>query len=376
MKKLAALLVGTTALLITGLQPLVLGQLAQEGRLSEAQIGLAAMIELLAIGIAASASAVLFVPRRLRLIGFTAAAVHAAANLTTAAAAGVGVILARGLAGLAGGVMLWIAIGLIARAERPERWSGSFLTVATLVQLAVAALMTLAVVPRYGANGVLAALTAISLATAGAALVGPRAYAPLPQSTADASHEGGDLDLRSFIALGAIFSFMGGVTAVWVYLESLGLQLGLTPTMVGLTTAIVLASQVAGGSTATVVGRRLPQFAVQACTVLAGLCAFCVLGLNHVPAAFMAAAAVFGFIWLFTLPYQLLLLIEVDPRRRAALHLPAAQLLGSAAGPLVASLVVTAGDSRPAVMVGGAALLMTLSVTTGLRVTAARHRPP
>jgi DHA1 family inner membrane transport protein len=42
--------VGVVALLIAGLQPVILGALEREGRLSTAQIGLAATVELMALG--------------------------------------------------------------------------------------------------------------------------------------------------------------------------------------------------------------------------------------------------------------------------------------------------------------------------------------
>ncbi|RYF99255.1 MAG: hypothetical protein EON94_11680, partial [Caulobacteraceae bacterium] len=44
--------VGVTALLIAGLQPVILGGLEREGRLTSSQIGLAATVELLALGLA------------------------------------------------------------------------------------------------------------------------------------------------------------------------------------------------------------------------------------------------------------------------------------------------------------------------------------
>ena len=47
-----SLSVGVVALLIAGLQPVILGGLEREGRLTSSQIGLAATVELLALGLA------------------------------------------------------------------------------------------------------------------------------------------------------------------------------------------------------------------------------------------------------------------------------------------------------------------------------------
>lgn len=368
----AVLFGGATALLITGLQPLVLGQLAEEGRLSASGIGLAATIEFLAIGIAAAVSGALLKPAHLRLIGLVAALIHAAATLATAAAvADLGVIVSRGVAGLAAGVLLWSAIGMIARTAQPERWAGSFLTGQTLAQLAVAAILPVTVVPVYGVDGALFAMATISGVAAICALIGPNAYAPLSKTEVDAPSAG--LTVRSLLGLLAVFSFMGAVTAVWVYLEPLGLQLGLPPATISVALAVVLGFQVVGGTTATLIGSRLPFLAALTAAVVLGIGAFCVLGVSQTTPVFVAASAVFGFLWLFALPYQLLFLVEIDPTRHAILQLPAAQLLGSAAGPLLASFLVSDGDAVPALVLGDGCLVLTLVLVGALHLTAARR---
>ena len=368
----AVLFGGATALLITGLQPLVLGQLAEEGRLSASGIGLAATVEFLAIGIAAAASGALLKPVHLRLIGLVAALVHAAATLATAAAvADLGVVVSRGIAGLAAGVLLWSAIGMIARTAQPERWSGAFLTGQTLVQLAVAAILPVTLVPVYGVDGALFAMATISGAAAICALIGPNAYAPLSKADADMPSAG--LTVRSFLGLLAVFSFMGAVSAVWVYLEPLGLQLGQSPATISAALAVVLGFQVVGGAAATLIGSRLPFPAALTAAVVLGVGAFWVLGVGQTTPVFIAASAVFGFLWLFALPYQLLFLVEIDPTRYAIVQLPAAQLLGSAAGPLLASFLVSDADAVPALVLGGGCLVLTLVLVGTLHLTAARR---
>ncbi|MDI1364247.1 MAG: hypothetical protein PSX79_05175, partial [bacterium] len=77
---------------------------------------------------------------------------------------------------------------------------------------------------------------------------------------------------------------------------------------------------------------------------------------------FIACVAAFGFLWLFALPFQTLLLIRLDPTRRAAMLLGAAQLLGSSAGPLAASLVVGDGEVRRALILSGVCLAAALTL--------------
>jgi DHA1 family inner membrane transport protein len=79
-----------------------------------------------------------------------------------------------------------------------------------------------------------------------------------------------------------------------------------------------------------------------------------VLGLLHWPVASaqITLALAFGFLWLFAMPLQTRLMIDVDPTRRAVLHLAAAQLSGSAAGPALAGMFVTTGRVDGALWTG------------------------
>ncbi|ASG22190.1 MFS transporter [Nitrospirillum viridazoti CBAmc] len=352
----AALYGGAIALLITGLQPLVLGQLEQEGRLTASEIGLTAMAELLMVGIGAAVAGWIFKPRYLRMIGGAAGMVHALASVAAMAASGLEIVISRAIAGLAAGILLWIAMGMIARTSQPERWSGSFLTGETLFQLIVVTTLSTLVVPRFGANGALAGMAVLS---AMAALFSSLNLDNYPLLVPQHAIPGSRLPMEPLIALLGVFVFLAAMSATWVYLDQLGAQLNLPATVVGTAMSVFLAFQVAGGASATWLGSRPPLLPVLGGASLLGILGFFILAYAPSPGAFLAGAAIFGFVWLFALPYQLLLLVKVDDSRRAALQLPAAQLLGSAGGPLLASFLVGDVDARPAVFLGMAGLGVT-----------------
>lgn len=354
-----SLAVGVVALLIAGLQPVILGALEREGRLSTAQIGLAATVELMALGVACGLAAALLKPTHIRLKMLVICLLHAATMLATTQVSGVGVIVARGLAGASAGVMLWLAIGVIARSPRPERASGVFVTVQTFAQLVLAAALPALVMGRWGVNGALICLAAISSLAAVASLAGPDSFAPLPKHD-----DGGRLDARSFGGLAAVFLYMAFIVALWVYLEPLAVQAGLSPREAGLAIALALGLQVLGGAAATAVGDRVPP-----ARMLLGIGAIngvilAALWSGPGRGVFVACVAAFGFLWLFALPFQTLLLIRIDPTRRAAMQLGAAQLLGSSAGPLAASLVVGEGPVRHALALSGACLALALTLVS------------
>src|SRR6185295_14074748 len=79
----AVMFVGVTGIMIAGLQPLLLGALEHENRLSPAQLGQAATAELLTMGLAAFIAGAVIKPQRLKLIAIISSLVLAAADAAT-----------------------------------------------------------------------------------------------------------------------------------------------------------------------------------------------------------------------------------------------------------------------------------------------------
>ena len=182
------LLVGVCGVMIAGLQPLLLGTLAQEGRITAAQLGHAATAELLLMGAASAYAGGRWKAERLRAIGVVSALALAALNVATLWASGETVTLIRALAGVPSGILIWITIAMIARSPTPERWAGIYLTLQTLAQFVLAAALTAWVISRTGANGGFVALAVLCVISAVAALALPNRFAPLVADSASEQH--------------------------------------------------------------------------------------------------------------------------------------------------------------------------------------------
>jgi predicted MFS family arabinose efflux permease len=241
-----------------------------------------------------------------------------------------------------------------------------FVTVQTLAQLVLAAALPVLVMARWGVNGALTCLAVISVLAALTALAGPNSFAALPKAD-----DTGRLDARSLTGLAAVFLYMAFIVALWVYLEPLAAQAGLSSREAGLAIALALGLQVLGGAAATVVGDRAPPRGMLLGIGAINAVILAVLWSGPGRGLFIACVAVFGFLWLFALPFQTLLLIRIDPSRRAAMQLGAAQLLGSSAGPLAASLVVAEGPVKRALILSGACLVLALAL---ISLLASRRR--
>jgi hypothetical protein len=356
------LLVGVCGVMIAGLQPLLLGTLAQEGRITAAQLGHAATAELLLMGAASAYAGARWKAERLRAIGAISSLGLAALNVGTVWASGEAVTLIRAVAGVPSGVLIWVTIAMIARSPTPERWSGIYLTIQTLAQFVVAAALTAWVISRAGANGGFVALAVLCVVTAVAALALPNRFAPL---VADSSASNLP-NARGCVALAATFLWMAFIVGVWVYAEPLSRQAGHAPTVVGVAVSLSLACQVLGGATATVLAGRLRWFpALLFCALVYVACLPAFAALPGA-ALYLVTSSVFGFLWMFSLPFFVPMVIAADPTRRAALLIGGAELTGGSLGPLFASLVVTDADVRGSLGFGALALAATVAIAVAL----------
>jgi hypothetical protein len=345
--------------------------LADEGRLSVAGIGQAAMLELLAMGVSTAAMGLVRRPSRLRLIAVLASLALAGADLATMGATGSGVLACRAPAGALEGVLLWITVGMIVRTVTPERWAGVFFTAQTLAQLLLAIALAVWVIPQFGAAGGFAALALAAVVGLAPALAAPPRFEPLPAAAAG----GGAPPARGWIALGATLIYVSAAGAVSVYLQPLAHQAGLGAGIARTALWTSLAAQVAGGAAATALAGRVRYFTVFLITSATYLAVWAVFS-RHPPAwLFIFANAASGLVGLFLGPFLVPLAIDADPSRRAAMQSGAAQLLGGALGPLLASLVVGDQNVHGVLWLGTGLLAGGLAVVAWLRSTAGSIAP-
>jgi MFS transporter, DHA1 family, inner membrane transport protein len=132
-----------------------------------------------------------------------------------------------------------------------------------------------------------------------------------------------------------------------------------------------------GGGLASFALPRLPVAATLAMSSV--LLAAVMLVVHRLPAdssgAFMVACVPFGLLWLFVLPFHVALAFQADRSGRLAGLVPAAQLLGSAVGPLTASFIVEGESAAPVPLLGAAfamAAAVVLMVPRGRRASPVR----
>lgn len=368
----ANLLIGTIGMLICGVQPVLLGALVAEHRLSVAGLGWATTAEFLTLGISIVVAGGLLRPHNLRLLAALAALLTGLADLAMLFQSGASIFLNRAVSGCGEGVLVWITGCMIARSPTPARWSGIFVTAQGITQLAYTTVIPLTLMATYGADGAFIgmALTAAVAFVAAAAL--PNNMVDLPAH--DTSRLTVLLSLPSIMVLTSVFLIAAFSIGLFVYLAPLSLQAGLSSSQMGLVISIVLGSSILGSAVAALVP-KLPYYPIFVACLITNVVVLAVLWAMPDFMTICVAAAVFGFMWLFFMPYQLPMAVEVDPTRQTAVVLGGAQLLGGGAGPFLCSFFVTNADARGSLLVVGACFVLAFAISTMLHFRRAVRRP-
>jgi MFS transporter, DHA1 family, inner membrane transport protein len=352
----AIVAMGVAAGCVPALQPILLSGLMDQGRLTTAQIGQAAMAEALGMAISMTFAALMLRPSRLKPLALGAVLTAIFANAGTAMASGNAILLLRGVNGLCSGILLWILVGYMARAAAPGRTFAIYVTSQAIIAFLFSILLSNWILPFYGAAGGYALLTMVDAGLIAAVLAMPPAYA---------ASAGGEVrgrpPLSGIIALVGVAFNLAAIMAFWVYVIPMGKQLGHNVENLNGAVSAAIGVQIAGGLAAAFLATRVKPLA--ACllgTIVIALSIVTFLKFDSTVLLFLALGS-FSFFWMFVPPFQMPFLIHVDPTLRSAMLIGSAQLLGNAAGPMLSSQMVSEGNTLPAATV--ALVCATLSAT-------------
>ncbi|WP_332819642.1 MFS transporter [Sphingopyxis sp.] len=332
-----SILIGSCALLVLGVQPVLLGALVQEGRIADSQVGNLVTIEMLAIVLGSLLGIGMLRRIGARIVIGVAGVTLAAANFAMLGQSGMLFLsLMRAATGLTEGILVAAALVAISRVARVERASAIFLVAQTLLQAAVAGALPLLSVAQSRTDAALATLAAAGVVAAVSVVALPSQLRP-----AEPDGERGALTPASLTALLCAGLFLGAIVSVWSYFGLWLIQYGYPPAFEGTAVALCLVSQVVGALAAARFGERLPnRKTIAGCALTGALLVALFFLFRGSAAAIITISMAFGFVWLFTLPFFAGWLIEIDPARRAILYLTAFQLGGAALLPSLAGLAV------------------------------------
>ena len=316
---------------IAALQPLLLGALLSEGRITAGAMGYAATVEGLATMLATVVAGAWLKPRRLRWIATVAIVAVLAANLITLVVPPDVIVLARGLSGAGNGILLWIFISMAARSELPARLFAGFLTANATVVFLLSLLLGTFAISRFGATAGYAILICVYLL-----LLGTVRFLPDDFMDLDTSGGAARPPIAGLVALCAVGLFLAGITAFWIFAVALGTQAGISTRSMQLIISIATGVQIVAGLAGIALASK-----VTGMQALVGATLICVAAVAATIVSdnvwiWGAATIAISFCWMFAPSFNIGFLDLADPSRRAAIFVGSAQLAGLAMGPALA----------------------------------------
>lgn len=339
----AAMIVGTAALMVLGIQPILLGALVEEGRIPADGLGSAATVEILAIAAGTCIGPVLMKTGYLRAKCAALCLMLAAINFgLTLPGFDLPIVACRAAAGALEGLSLSAAILIMTHNRRPDRLSGIFLGAQTIPQVISAYLLPTEIIPRWGSAG---GFTILGILAAIAAIA---ALCLVDRVEVDPTTVNDDLQWSpaAIVISMAAFVQFSGVGAAWSYLERLAAQHGFSGETIGIAISGSLLCQVGGAWLAAWIGGRFGyRFALIAGSLLqAGN--VIALAVADQPGWFISASCAFGLFWLAMQPFQIRFAIAIDTSRQLAVLLTPIAVVGLSAGPFLLARFAGATDLR------------------------------
>lgn len=338
----AALWLGSVGLLVLGLQPILLGAIFNEGRVDFDGLALIATCEIIAIAVGSTLGGLFGIQSGVRAKAAIFLSALAALNVTSSLVTSLGAYVAvRSLTGLVEGALVVFAIELVARSTHAQRLGGYFVIVQTMLQAVLALILALWILPTWGSPGAFIAIAVVAAASVAIVPMAPTTYASLPKAEGSMS---GIFTLRAILALLSIFTFFLFIGAIWAFLEPIGALSGIEPTTVGKIVSAALVAQIIGALLSTWAADRMSHGAGIVGCMTVSVAAIAVIIAGPGAGIFWVAALAIGFIWLFIIPCQVGMAVSADQSRATATLVPAANLLGAAIGPILASLFIVGDD--------------------------------
>lgn len=332
----AALLTNLGALTML-LTPALIGAFTGDGRISAAQAAVLTTAELGGMTAAILLASLILTQLAPRpwLVGGVAMA--AAAHLASAFAADYPLLfLLRTMAGLGIGVVYTLSVAALAASRTPDRNFGFSITANQLAATLVLALCSWAGQDR-GPAPVMAILFAFTIATGLAIFWFPRSRPEAVQTAvAQRAPPAGGL-VPALLALAGTFLFLLGVGSVWPIIGLIARSHGVGPDAIAMALSFAGGGGIAAGVLVALLGtrfgRRLPLVAGSSGIASAMLL---LLATHDGPTLLLAAPAIM-FFWIFSIPYYLGAMAELDPSGRLAVLGSAMMPFGLAAGQALAA---------------------------------------
>lgn len=335
--------------------------------LTEARAGYLASAEMFGIAAATVLSAMFSVRVNWKRLCGAALAILALADLSSAFIHDYsGLVAVRALAGLASGVLISLGYAVVGTGTHPDRHFGLLITfVLVYGALGLWAIPTL--LDQIGVPGIMFVLALMPLG-------GGVLLSSFPSSPPAAGAQGGGAPQArrlGALMLASVLAFFLGQGVIWAYLFLIGTRMGISEQSVANGLTIAQFAGIAGAFAAAVLAARVASVVLFVLGIVLSIAPLYFLSLRLDGVAYGASVTVFN--WAANLLTPLVVAMVARLEARWVQPAAALQMLGLAAGPAVAAMLVGASGYSPVLALSGA--LFAVSFILGLRPSLARAAP-
>lgn len=324
-----------------GVMPFLMGALIDHRGLAPAAAGLLGSVELAGLAVASIGLAGLFSRGRRKGWILVSLGVAALGHGLSVLDFGYEVLIAsRAIAGVGEGGLVAGGMAAAAGARNPARL---FATVGLVQGLlfAIWMLVTPFLIGGFGANGVFAVLAIATLMIAPVTAWVPDA--PRAAEPTSATETPSQMRIYAWLAITALVTLGVGQTAVFVFVERLGLRSGLSAEAIGIVLAVGALVGMAGSGAAVWAGARFGS--VRPVVIGLATYVFFAVAMIHVahPVVFTGSNLGFGFVYSFFYPYIMGALAALDRTGRWTATAVGVSTLGVALGPVLGGVLIGIG---------------------------------
>lgn len=264
-------------------------------------------------------------------------------------------MLLQCLAALGGGSAYSLALTVLSDGRHPDRYFGFSVAAQVLFQV-----LGMLLLPSLVAAGGLDALLFLFVALQALGMVLVRSIPASGSVTAQLRFGAALFKPFTLFALAGCFFFFFNVGAVWTYVERMAMLSGFDAQTTGNYLAVGVAFGIPGALLASWCGERFGRLMPIAFGAAGTVGALLLLGEHMSWLAFIAGAALYNFVWNFSLSFQYAAVNAIDESGQAVAAAPAFHGAGAAVGPGAAAMLVSADSVQSVNWIAGAAVILSL----------------
>ena len=256
-------------------------------------------------------------------------------------------LIIRFLCGIGSGTLMAMTVISIGMTRNPERIYGLWLA-AQYISAAVAVAILSRLIPEYGLAAPFTAFAGLGLCIVWVSRHFPEhSEVKTGGSTIAGTRQALILGIMGLVG---IFIFYGGQSAVWAYVERIGVAAEFSSGQVANAISIALLSGIGGALLATALGNKIGRSLPLILTIIVACISVFVIVDTSVFIIYIVALSVFNIAWQYSTPYLQAAIANIDASGRllslVAIVIPAS----ISAGPACVSLLLVEGGGYSAVL--------------------------